>query len=128
MALDNGWIVYVKSFEPYNVTKASPYHGSDDPLGPLFEAVAWRLADALGGPVAQVVQPVVLRPFENVLGSLSLGALGKTNQLAAVTPMPAARAAGFFDCLIGQQDRNAGNFKWETAQRADDPASAPLSR
>lgn len=117
VALENGWIAYVKAFEPYNVTKAHPYHGSDDPCGPLFEAVAWRLADALGGPVAQIVQPVVLRPFEEVLSSVGLGARGKTNQLAAVLPTPAAMSAAFFDCLIGQQDRNVGNFKWEPAQR-----------
>lgn len=76
---------------------------------PLHEVAAWRLAASLGGPWLRLVPPCVMRRCVGRLGSLARGVEGIPGSRMA-DDLPAASAAGFFDALIGQQDRHRGNF------------------
>lgn len=120
MILENGWTAYFKAFSQVNFGVAAQY-GHVDRMPPLLEAVAWKLAERIGPPVVEVVQPVVLREMDPgtgtmELGALSLGAYGVPNYAPILDSEPAVRLCSLFDCLVGQQDRHTGNFKFESAQ------------
>lgn len=120
LALDNGLTGYFKAFSAVNMMAAG-VHGHTTRMPPLLEVVAWRLADVLAPPVTEIVQPAVFRevevePGKLSLGSVSLGAYGFANQQFVFGQEALVRIAAFFDCLIGQQDRHGGNFKFEPAQ------------
>jgi hypothetical protein len=84
----------------------------------LAEALAWRLAVALGAPYTDLVAPCVLRFVEAVdmdaPGAMSLARPGVDESYAPAERVPAQwAAAALFDALSGQQDRHCGNWLWD---------------
>src|ERR1700680_2199080 len=68
-------VVFHKPFSGVDVANAIAF-GQTDETPPLHEAVAWRLAAALGSPWQEIVAPCVLRDYAGEEGSLSLQASG----------------------------------------------------
>lgn len=87
----------------------SDSYGHSRPLQPIHEAVAWQLAHKLGPEYAQLVPTTVLRSIDGELGSVSRGVEGEPGAPATV-PVEVLERAGFFDALIGQQDRHGNNL------------------
>lgn len=99
-------------------------YGHEPTSAMLAECAAWQLAKAIGPPWSEMVAPVVLkgaRPPGRQLdvGTLSIHRHGRDKTRGFIAELPdAANAGAFFDCLIGQQDRNEGNVLWNVAGRA----------
>lgn len=105
--LGNGVYAYHKTFGASARTARA--FGQETDLQPLCEVAAWRLAERLGPPWSKLVAPCVLREVDGKMGSLSLerpGSVGSRPDQHSEDAM----TAGFFDRLIGQQDRHAGNY------------------
>jgi hypothetical protein len=115
LALASGLVVFHKPFSGVHVANALAY-GQTDETPPLHDAVAWRLAVALGSPWQQLVAPCVLRDYAGEDGALSLQARGWPNDLAPTRNPTLCLPAAFFDSLIAQQDRHAGNWRWDGSQ------------
>jgi hypothetical protein len=112
LALAGGGVVFHKPFSGVDVANALAF-GQTGETPPLHEAVAWRLAVALGLPWRELVAPCVLRTYAGEDGSLSLEGSGWPRD-AAPTLIPACcLPAAFFDSLIAQQDRHPGNWRWD---------------
>jgi hypothetical protein len=111
--LADGVTSFHKPFAGVNPTLARAFgHTVNDP--PVHECAAWRLAAAVGGPFTELVPPCVLREIDSEWGSLSLGIAGVPVSVAPFnTATDQVEAAAFFDCLIGQQDRHAANYRWD---------------
>lgn len=107
--LTDGSDAYHKPFDGLD-EEASEDYGHDGPLQPVHEVAAWALARELGGPWDELVPPCVLREIDGRLGSLSMGVPGNVTNPLPVVPEERILAAGFFDALIGQQDRHGGNL------------------
>lgn len=101
-------------------------HSLDTP--PVCECAAWQLAKQLGDPFDRLVAVTVYRaagppgsdPDASLEGSLALkleGAAMKGSAIKREVPDD-AMAAGFFDALIGNQDRHAGQFRYDEANHA----------
>jgi hypothetical protein len=112
LALAGGEVVFHKPFAGVHVANALAY-GQSDETPPLHEAVAWRLAVALGSPWQQLVAPCVLRDYDGEDGALSLQASGWPNDAAPTLNPEWCLPAAFFDALIAQQDRHPGNWRWD---------------
>jgi hypothetical protein len=101
-------------------------HSLDTP--PICECAAWQLAKNLGEPFDRLVAVTVYRavgsPADDAdswaYGSLALRHEGAAMQGTAVQrdARDDALAAGFFDALIGNQDRHAGQFRYDADERA----------
>lgn len=106
--LDNGMVGYFKPFGGEN-KKLEEGFGQDSAQQSLHEAAAWRLASQLGPPWSEIVPPVVIREVGGEVGSFALERPGKIMERE---PWHTGewREAGFFDALIGQQDRHPGNY------------------
>jgi hypothetical protein len=101
-------------------------HSLDTP--PICECAAWHLAKNLGEPYDRLVAvtvyraagPVDVDPASWNAGSLAIRLGGAAFKGSAVTrdAREDALAAGFFDALIGNQDRHAGQFRWDKDNRA----------
>jgi hypothetical protein len=101
-------------------------HSLDTP--PICECAAWQLAKNLGEPYGRLVAVTVYRaagpidddPASWNEGSLALKLDGVAFRGSEVTRVARddALAAGFFDALIGNQDRHAGQFRWDEDNRA----------
>lgn len=115
LALTNGLIAFHKPFSGVHVANAVAY-GQTDETPPLHEAVAWRLAVALGDPWEGMVAPCVLRDYVGEDGSLSLQARGWPRDRAPTMNPTWCLPAAFFDALIAQQDRHDGNWRWDGAR------------
>jgi hypothetical protein len=115
LALASGLVVFHKPFSGVHVANALAY-GQTDETPPLHDAVAWRLAVALGSPWQHLVAPCVLRDYAGDDGALSLRAPGWPNDLAPTRNPTLCLPAAFFDSLIAQQDRHPGNWRWDGAQ------------
>lgn len=103
-----------------NKTVAKMYgHHPKEPA--IHDCAAWRLAHELGGVLEEIYAPTVMwaDPNTNSWGSLSKRWAGAGGGLPLSQAIQArwdqAKAAAFFDSLIGQQDRNANNLKWDVA-------------
>lgn len=59
LAVANGWGIFHKPFSGVHVANALAY-GPTHETPPLHEAVAWRLAVALGPPWRKLVAPCLL--------------------------------------------------------------------
>lgn len=109
-------------------------HSLDTP--PICECAAWQLAQNLGEPYDRLVAVTVYRaagpvdedPASWKDGSLALKLHGAAMKGSAVRreARDDALAAGFFNALIGNQDRHAGQFRWDEAHRALGPARPRL--
>lgn len=101
-------------------------HSLDTP--PVCECAAWQLAKALGEPYDRLVAVTVYRalgPPEDDPDSWAYGSLSQRHAGAAMQGIGARRdaredalAAGFFDALVGNQDRHAGQFRYDESSRA----------
>jgi hypothetical protein len=111
LELAGGAIVFHKPFSGVDVANATAF-GQTDETPPLHEAVAWRLAAALGSPWQEIVAPCVLRDYAGEDGSLSLQASGWPRDAAPTLNPTWCLPAAFFDSLIAQQDRHDGNWRW----------------
>ncbi len=95
---------------------AARWRGHSGTLGPLHECAAWRVADGLGPPWADMVPPCVLRSCDGELGSLSKAAPGLPPYPPRWPDPPrwpaqsAVDAGAFFDALTGQIDRYSNNM------------------
>jgi hypothetical protein len=82
------------------------------------EVVAWRLAHALGSPWDQLVPTAVLRGIDGAgPGVLINWRRGSPDPAVFDGARAQACAAGFWDALIGQQDRHATNFRYDAEAR-----------
>lgn len=117
VSLGNGTYGYHKSFDGLDDRTARAF-GQQTRQQPMHEVAAWRLSSQLGEPWQTLVPPVVLRNVDGVLGSLMeerpgfSGAVFPGLGLAGGHPVSSEQtdAGAFFDCLVGQQDRHAGNY------------------
>lgn len=80
----------------------------------VHEVVAWRLAHVMGDPWDQLLPTAVLR----TLGDIGPGVLcnrreGSPNRAVFYNAKTQAAAAAFWDCLVGQQDRHANQFRFD---------------
>ena len=112
LVLANGYVVFHKPFSGVHVANAIAY-GQTDETPPLHEAVAWRLAAALGSPWVDLVAPCVLRDHAGDDGALLLQAPGWPGDRAPTQNPTWCVPAAFFDSLIAQQDRHSGNWRWD---------------
>lgn len=111
--LASGTEAFHKPFSGVEVSTAGAY-GQDPEEPPLHECAAWRLAAALGAPYAELVAVCVLRIVEGEPGSLSRRVAGEGHtQEPMRRAVEQARAAAFWDALVGQQDRHLGNLRWD---------------
>jgi hypothetical protein len=112
LALAGGDVVFHKPFSGVQVANAIAF-GQTDETPPLHEAVAWRLAVALGSPWQEIVTPCLLRDYAGEDGSLSPQASGWPRDTAPTLNPTWCLPAAFFDSLIAQQDRHDGNWRWD---------------
>jgi hypothetical protein len=120
--LDGGDEAYFKPLNGINRRIAQQYRQTA-PSAVLHEVGGWRLARELGGPLESLVAPCVLRAIDAIdpyaPGALSAIHVEPLRQpfadLAAVYNLdaPGCSAGAFFDSLIGQQDRNLGNLRFD---------------
>ena len=115
-------------------------HSLDTP--PICECAAWQLAKHLGAPFDRLVAVTVYRPAgppQDDPASWHDGSLALKHEGAAMKGMQVTRdarddalAAGLFDALIGNQDRHAGQFRFEESSGAlgliDHGFSFPVER
>lgn len=101
-------------------------HSFDTP--PVCECAAWQLAKHLGEPYNRLVAVTVYRavgPSDEDQVAWNDGSLALRHEGLAMKGSTVKReayedalAAGFFDALIGNQDRHAGQFRWDEANGA----------
>lgn len=113
--LEGGAEAFHKPFGGVLVNTASLFGQHPDAV-PINECAAWRLASALGGYVAALVGPCVMRSISGHPGSLSAKRSGNPREPEPFVNAPhQCRTAAFFDALIAQQDRHPGNYRWDPA-------------
>jgi hypothetical protein len=107
-------------FKPFNGQNGNQcsHYGQDPVDAVMHEAAAWRLAMAMGAPWDQLVPTSCLRH----LPALGSGALmnrrpGAPDPAVFADARAQADAAGFWDALVGQQDRHATNFRYHAESR-----------
>jgi hypothetical protein len=108
-------------FKPFNGQHAGACaHYQQVPVeAVMHEAAAWRLATTMGAPWDQLVPTAVLRhlpPLES--GALINRRRGTPDPQVFEQAAAQADAAGFWDALIGQQDRHATNFRYDIETRS----------
>lgn len=116
VTLNSGQIGFHKPYTGLDDDVAYEY-GHHSPQQPVHEIAAWRIAKHLGPPWDDMVPPTVMRDVEGQVGSISLEMPGNFLPRTVYTDHDPAtaidketwRAAGFFDAVIGQQDRHARN-------------------
>ena len=106
VVLETGRLTYFKPLNAYQRAtaplKRALLNYSHTPVSTLLsECGAWQLAKNLDGIWEEVGSLAVFRP-----GSV------RTRAYFQAVPQQAA-AGAFFDCVIGQQDRNRGNVLWQ---------------
>jgi len=90
------------------------HYGQDRVEAPMNEVIAWRLADAMGDPWRRLVPASVLRKHDGRGGTLINEKPGEARANSAIAcGTQEADAAAFWDALIGNQDRNLGNFRYD---------------
>lgn len=111
--LDDGSMAFHKTFSGVNVLVAHAYGHHPDQV-PINECAAWRLACALGSPLAELVAATVMWSHGGEAGALIAGLPGTNMTRDPFTHAPdQCLAAAFFDSLIAQQDRHIGNLRWD---------------
>jgi hypothetical protein len=96
------------------------FFGHESPAAvAVNEAAAWRLARELGAPYDTLVATSVIRwlpPEPGIVGdwgALTREGVGPSGQIQPLVDPGLCDPSAFFDCLIGQQDRHAGNFRFD---------------
>jgi hypothetical protein len=113
VVLDGAHEAFHKPFAGVS-THAAVQYGQDPDSVPLNECAAWLLAAQIGGLVAEIVAPCVLRSISGSAGSLSARRVGHPHAAEPFLVAPdQCRAAAFLDSLIAQQDRHMGNYRWD---------------
>jgi len=93
-------------------------HYGHDPMDvPLNEVAAWRLAFAMGDPWRQLLPTAVFRKINEAGGALINDRKAKADLRVFSEADSQVSAAGFWDALIGQQDRNQQNFRYDRPTR-----------
>jgi hypothetical protein len=121
VALATGQVCFHKPAAGVNEPQARWY--GHEPFGVLInESAAWMVAKALGAPFTEWVPVTVIRsiwPRDPDLvggyGSLSIGIDGDTDVDEPFNDPSYCDPAAFWDCVIGQQDRHFGNFRFDRA-------------
>lgn len=93
-------------------------HSLDTP--PLHECAAWHFAKALGARYERLLPATVYMKLDDEWGSVARrlpGAKPGTRAYLDADGKEQVNDAGFYDLLIGQQDRHLGNFMWDPATR-----------
>jgi hypothetical protein len=98
--------------------RACAHYGHERLGVPLNEVIAWRLACALGAPWSQLVPASVLRVIDNAGGALTNDRKGKADLAVLDDASAQVKAAGFWDALVGNQDRHMNNFRYIAARRS----------
>ena len=98
--------------------RACAHYGHDRLSVPLNEVIAWRLACAMGAPWSQLVPASVLRIIDNAGGALTNDRKGKADLAALDEASAQVKAAGFWDALVGNQDRHLNNFRYLAERRS----------
>lgn len=113
--LESGTRAFHKTFAGVNTTVALAYGHHPDQV-PINECAAWRLAFAIGPPLADLVARTVMWSYGGEAGALIAGldGINQTREPFSVVPERCLDAA-FFDALIAQQDRHIGNLRWDAA-------------
>jgi hypothetical protein len=127
--LASGLRAFHKPFEGVNDRLAKLYGHEVLSVG-LNECAAWVLAKRLGPPYSGLVAPTVLRwqPADALSrlsspkpasgwGPLVLEHPGRSLDLAPLSIPKLNDAVAFFDALIAQQDRHAGQFRWDPSAK-----------
>jgi hypothetical protein len=113
--LESATVGFHKPWDGVQAATAIDFDHEPDDV-PLNEVAAWRLAERLGAPVEGLVAPCVLREIDGRAGSFVMRAVGERGRVdAPILARGQAKAAAFFDALIGQQDRHSGNFRFDDA-------------
>ncbi|MCL2470371.1 MAG: hypothetical protein FWF25_01320 [Propionibacteriaceae bacterium] len=105
--MDTGEVGYFKPFSGIDQSTADVF-GQDESFQPIHEAAAWQLAKRLGQPYTDLVPACVLREVKGEMGSFAEARPGVKQD--DFRRSPHWEDAAFYDDLIGQQDRHAGNY------------------
>lgn len=108
VSLDNGMVGYHKPFDGLDDDLAVAF-GQSSAQQSVHEAAAWQLASKMGPPWSEMVPPCVIREIGGRLGSFALERPGLP-KVRYPENVPEWREAGFYDALIGQQDRHSRNY------------------
>lgn len=116
VVLESRRSAFFKRFCDQNRTLCAQYnqHPFDVPLN---EVTAWRLASAMGDPWRQLLPTAVLRVIDNNGGALVNDKHGKVDTAVFTEAASQVAAAAFWDALIGNQDRNMRNFRYDARHR-----------
>jgi hypothetical protein len=114
--LDTRRTAFFKRFRDQRPNICARY-GHDPFDVPLNEVAAWRLAFAMGDPWRQLVPTAVFRKINDAGGALINDRKAKADLRVFAEAGGQAAAAGFWDSLIGQQDRNTQNFRYDRSTR-----------
>lgn len=114
--LETGQVAYFKALAAQSVNHAAAFghHFTDVPLN---EVVAWRLAESLGPPYDELVPPAALRVVTGQPGALVAEKTGGADVAAFQDVDVQCFAAGFWDALIGHQDRHMAQFRYDRVAR-----------
>ncbi len=92
-------------------------YGQDRVEANVHEVVAWRLAHALGDPWGQLLPTAVLRTLDSIgPGVLCNRRDGWPDRAVFYKAKTQAAAAAFWDCLVGQQDRHANQYRFDAGK------------
>ncbi len=123
VVLETGRVAFFKPLNAYQnaatpLKRALLNYGHTPVSTLISECAAWQLAKHLGGRWEELVVPTVLRSVKlpgrsREVGSLALFRPGEVRRRSYIHTVPEQVAnSAFFDCLVGQQDRNPGNVLW----------------
>lgn len=116
VVLDTSESAFHKRFCDQRVPLCKLY--AQDPIeAVLNEVIAWRLAYALGHPYRQLVPTAVLRKIDGLGGALVRDRKGKNDRAAYLEATGQVMAAGFWDALVGNQDRNTRNYRYQADEK-----------
>lgn len=110
--LDTRRVAYFKRFRDQNPNLCQQYR-HDRVDVPLNEVTAWRLAWAMGDPWRQLLPTAVVRRIDGSGGALINQKDGTPDPDAFTDAAGQVMAAALFDALIGNQDRNLLNFRYD---------------
>lgn len=117
VVLADGTEAFHKRHDKLSSSTVEKYgHTLDSP--PMHECAAWHFAKALGEEYEVQMPVTVYRNIRGHWGSLAIRHQGSKPAWPAFSEVPQqVERAGFFDVLVGQQDRHINNFMWDAKGR-----------